>query len=252
MQLSLEPRQQAPDIQVLKILGVVLAVHLALAWLMLFAPTLPLPPKIPAITIDISAALPEQRRGLEEPVEAQSGQNAAASRPPAPRAAAKSAPTAPPAKPEKPLMPSPPKSETAPTKTVDNVAPVAPPPEPMAAAMPSTTSQAVPKGQTDVTQETVRTSEPDLQAAYKDNPKPPYPKAAFRAGAEGTVEIAVVVNSDGSVASAVVALSSGHELLDKSALETVKGWRFKSARKDGVLTKSAVRVPITFRLRAAR
>ena len=125
MQLSLEPRQQAPDIQVLKILGVVLAVHLALAGLLLFAPTLPLSPKIPAITIDIGVALPEQQRGLEKPVEAQSGQSAAASRPPAPRASSKPAPTAQPAKPDKPVMPSPPKSEPAPTKTAENVAPVA-------------------------------------------------------------------------------------------------------------------------------
>ena len=252
MQLSLAPRQPAPDIQVLKILGVVLAVHLALAWLLLWAPEIRLPQTLPPITIDIGAALPEQQRGLEEAVQAQSGQNAAASRPPAPRPAAKAPPAAQQAKPDKLLQPSPPKSESAPNKTVENVSPVAPPPEPAAAAVPGATTQAVPKGQAQVTQETVRTAEPDLQAAYKDNPKPPYPKAAFRAGAEGTVEIAVEVNPDGSVASAVVARSSGHDLLDKSALDTVRGWHFKSARKDGVLSKSVVRVPITFRLRAAR
>ena len=249
MQLSLAPRQSVPDIQVLKILGVVLAVHLALAWLLLFAPEVRLPQTLPPITIDIGAALPEQQRGLEEAVEAQSGQTAAASRPPAPRPTAKAPPAAKPSKPDKPLQPSPPKSESAPAKTLENVAPVAPPPEPVTAAVSGAT---VPKGQAQVTQETVRTAEPDLQAAYKDNPKPPYPKAAFRAGAEGTVEIAVEVNPDGSVASAVVASSSGHDLLDKSALDTVRAWRFKSARKDGVLSKSVVRVPITFRLRAAR
>ena len=114
------------------------------------------------------------------------------------------------------------------------------------------TTLAAPKGQAQVTQETVKISEPDLQAAYKENPKPPYPKAAFRVGAEGTVEIAVEINPDGTVAAVKLAQSSGNEWLDQSALDTVKGWRFRSARKDGVLSNSVVRVPITYRLRAAR
>ena len=252
MQLSLAHRPITPDIQVSKILGMVVAAHMALAALLWWAPQMTPLPKIPPIVVELGAALPEQTRGLAEAVEAQTGQNAAPNRPPAPRVTAKAPPAAPPAKPDKPVLRSPPKSDPAPTKPQETTTPVAPPPEPAAAAVPGATSQAVPKGQADVTQETVRTSEPDLQAAYKDNPKPPYPKAAFRAGAEGTVEISVVVNPDGTVASAVVAQSSGHELLDKSALDTVKGWRFKSARKDGVLSKSVVRVPSTFRLRAAR
>ncbi|WP_158270438.1 energy transducer TonB [Limnohabitans sp. 2KL-17] len=127
-----------------------------------------------------------------------------------------------------------------------------PPAEPVAAALPGSATLAVPKGQAQVTQETVKITEPDLQAAYKENPKPPYPKAAFRVGAEGTVEIAVEINPDGTVAAVKLAQSSGNEWLDQSALDTVKGWRFRSARKDGVLSNSVVRVPITYRLRAAR
>ncbi len=112
---------------------------------------------------------------------------------------------------------------------------------------------AVPKGQAQVSQEkTVRTAEPDVQAAYKENPKPPYPKAAFRVGAEGSVEVTVEVNPDGSVSTVSLAQSSGNEWLDQSALDSVKGWRFRSARKDGVLIKTVVRVPITFKLRADR
>jgi protein TonB len=126
------------------------------------------------------------------------------------------------------------------------------PAESVVAALPGSPTPAIARGQAVVTQETVKTSEPDLQAAYKENPKPPYPKAAFRIGAEGTVEINVEVNPDGSVAAVKLAQSSGNEWLDQSALDTVKGWRFRSARRDGVLSKSFVRVPITFRLRAAR
>jgi protein TonB len=124
--------------------------------------------------------------------------------------------------------------------------------EPVATPSPSHSALAIPQGQTQDAKESIKTTDFDLQAAYKENPKPSYPKAAFRVGAEGTVEVAVEVNPDGSVAAVRLVQSSGHESLDQSALDTIKGWRFRSARKDGVLSKSVVRVPITFRLRAAR
>jgi protein TonB len=42
--------------------------------------------------------------------------------------------------------------------------------------------------------------------------------------------------------------SSGYEVLDRSALETVKKWRFIPATKGGVSIPSWVHIPITFQL----
>lgn len=229
----------------------VLAVHLGLVLLVPQSPQLPR--KLPPITIEIAGAAPVVQRGLEQSVSAQVEQSGGE-----PTPAPKKQTTAPLAsKPRPPVS-----SEVSPDaylmdkpveKFVEKTVAATPvPAESAAAALPGSPTPAIARGQALVTQETVQTTEPDLQAAYKENPKPPYPKAAFRIGAEGTVEINVEVNPDGSVAAVKLAQSSGNEWLDQSALDTVKGWRFRSARRDGVLSKSFVRVPITFRLRAAR
>lgn len=81
------------------------------------------------------------------------------------------------------------------------------------------------------------------------NPKPPYPEIARRRGYEGQVRLEVEVLSDGTVGWVRVKSSSGYEVLDKSALETVKGWKFIPARFGGVAVKSTVIIPITFKLK---
>jgi protein TonB len=246
MQLSIERPQPRHASQFLRVFGMVLAVHMGLGWLLLVSPNLQLPRKLAPITVEIGAADPAVQRGLEQAVAAQDGQGGAANRTPAQKTQTKTQPLA------KPLAPAPSSASPDAPLVAKPVEQFTPPAESVAAALPGSATLAAPKGQAQVTQETVKITEPDLQAAYKENPKPPYPKAAFRVGAEGTVEIAVEINPDGTVAAVKLAQSSGNEWLDQSALDTVKGWRFRSARKDGVLSNSVVRVPITYRLRAAR
>ena len=248
MQLSIERPQPRHAAQFLRVLGMVLAVHMGLGWLLLGSPNVQLPRKLAPITIEIGAADPVVQRGLEQAVAAQDGQGGAASRTPAQKTQTQTQTQAV----AKPLAPAPSSASPDAPWVAKPVEQFTPPAESVAAALPGSTTLAAPKGQAQVTQETVKISEPDLQVAYKENPKPPYPKAAFRVGAEGTVEIAVEINPDGTVAAVKLAQSSGNEWLDQSALDTVKGWRFRSARKDGVLSNSVVRVPITYRLRAAR
>jgi protein TonB len=60
----------------------------------------------------------------------------------------------------------------------------------------------------------------------------------------------VEVLSDGKAGRVGIESSSGHELLDGSALETVKKWQFAPARKDGVIVTQVVRIPITFNLKS--
>lgn len=87
---------------------------------------------------------------------------------------------------------------------------------------------------------------------YGVNPKPPYPMVARRMGMQGVVVLRVHVRADGSVAEAELAQSSGSQLLDDSALKTVREqWRFLPARLDGEPVESYVEVPIRFVLDAS-
>jgi len=100
--------------------------------------------------------------------------------------------------------------------------------------------------------QTATTVDADYKAAYLNNPKPPYPAAAVRRGAEGRVILLAEVLADGRAGRVQLEQSSGHALLDASAMNTVRTWRFTPARKDGVIVTQTVRIPIEFNLREAR
>jgi periplasmic protein TonB len=93
------------------------------------------------------------------------------------------------------------------------------------------------------------TADADYKSAYLQNPKPPYPPLAFKARMEGKVILLAEVLGDGRAGQVRILTSSGHELLDQSALSTVKNWKFTPARKDGVIITQAVRIPIIFSLK---
>lgn len=57
-------------------------------------------------------------------------------------------------------------------------------------------------------------------------PSPPYPEAARAERRRGQLYLSVVVNPDGSVTDVRI-VRPLDELLDRSALETVRTWRFK-------------------------
>ena len=83
----------------------------------------------------------------------------------------------------------------------------------------------------------------------KGNPKPPYPALARRRGYEGKVWLEMEVLASGKVGKIWVTKSSGYDILDRSALKTVKDWRFFPAQFAGVPVKSTAIVPITFKLK---
>jgi protein TonB len=91
----------------------------------------------------------------------------------------------------------------------------------------------------------VRASEP----LYHLNPPPSYPRVARRRNYQGTVVLDVLVTADGVVADVRVAASSGYAILDRSALNTVKAWRFAPARKGRQPIEMWVQVPVRFELR---
>jgi periplasmic protein TonB len=95
-----------------------------------------------------------------------------------------------------------------------------------------------------------QTIDADYKAAYLKNPKPPYPPLAVKMRLEGKVTLRAEVLPDGKAGRVVIDSSSGHEMLDQSALQTVKQWQFTPARKDGVIIPQVVRIPINFNLKS--
>jgi len=88
---------------------------------------------------------------------------------------------------------------------------------------------------------------------YGRNPIPTYPIEARRRAQHGTVLLRIQVASDGSVERVEVARSSGFDLLDDSAIETVRTrWRFVAAQRDGIAVESWCEVPIRFALTEAQ
>jgi len=91
-------------------------------------------------------------------------------------------------------------------------------------------------------------SAPDYKASYLNNPRPPYPMMARRMGWGGKVILDVEVRSDGACGEIQLFKSSGHDVLDRAALNTVRSWRFVPARQGGQATTQWFRVPIHFSL----
>ena len=79
-----------------------------------------------------------------------------------------------------------------------------------------------------------------------DNPKPVYPSAARRRGMQGIVLLQVMVSDKGAVSSIHIMRNSGFKVLDISAVNTVKQWRFMPARQGSDNVASTVQVPIRF------
>lgn len=87
------------------------------------------------------------------------------------------------------------------------------------------------------------------QPKYKENTPPLYPKIARRRGYEGRTVLRIEVLESGSVGHLEIATSSGFEVLDNAALESVKGWSFFPGTKNGNKIKQWVMVPVRFSLR---
>lgn len=85
-----------------------------------------------------------------------------------------------------------------------------------------------------------------FDADYLHNPKPVYPTLSRRNGEEGKVLLKVRVSAQGSALDVAVSKSSGYGRLDSAAAEAVARWRFVPARRGDEPVESSVIVPITF------
>ena len=84
---------------------------------------------------------------------------------------------------------------------------------------------------------------------YGANSPPTYPPLAREKGYEGTVYLRALVERDGRVGNLAIDRSSGHEILDRAAVDSVREWTFLPAQKDGKPVASWVLLPVKFLLK---
>ena len=95
-------------------------------------------------------------------------------------------------------------------------------------------------------QGTIRTKS---KPGYFQNQPPKYPPLAKQMHQEGLVILMVEVDRKGLTVKVEIIQSSGYQLLDQSALEAVRHWRFQPERIGDIPTESKVAIPIRFRLK---
>jgi len=81
---------------------------------------------------------------------------------------------------------------------------------------------------------------------YKENAPPAYPEIARARGYEGIVLVSAEILPDGRVGNMKIRKSSGYAILDQSAIEAVKPWKFEPAKKSGNPFTVWVELPIKF------
>jgi TonB family protein len=81
---------------------------------------------------------------------------------------------------------------------------------------------------------------------YKENAPPVYPEIARLRGYEGIVLVFAEILPDGRVGKIKIGKSSGYAILDQSAIQAVKPWRFEPAKKSGNPFAAWVELPIKF------
>ena len=89
----------------------------------------------------------------------------------------------------------------------------------------------------------------DGPVASNGNRPPIYPAEAKRRRYEGTVLLNVRILEDGSVGEVTLQQSSGHDMLDRAAIEAVKKYHYTPRRVNGNLVGSTETQPVTFNLR---
>jgi periplasmic protein TonB len=86
---------------------------------------------------------------------------------------------------------------------------------------------------------------PDDPPVPVRTPPPKYPTELKREGVSGMVVVNMVIDTDGSVQEVTVSKST-HIEFERPAIDAVKGWKFKPAKKDGAAIRSRVALPLKF------
>lgn len=86
---------------------------------------------------------------------------------------------------------------------------------------------------------------PDTPPTPVRTPPPKYPEQLKREGVSGMVVVNVIIETDGTVAEVEVRKSTNSDF-EAPALEAVKNWRFRPAKKDGQAIRTKVALPLKF------
>lgn len=163
---------------------------------------------------------------------------------PAPKPVVKQkAPTPPPA-PRPVAVPNLPPAPSAPT----GVAEPQPAPPPISTPVAVAPAPPAPPAPPPAPPPPPRVELPSSDAAYLQNPKPPYPPMSKRLGEQGEVILRVLIGADGVAQQAEIRKSSGYERLDQVALATVRKWRYVPGKRNGVPEAMWFNVPVNFTL----
>lgn len=87
---------------------------------------------------------------------------------------------------------------------------------------------------------------------YRENSPPPYPLTARVRGYEGVVLVSAEILTAGRVGNLRIKSSSGYDVLDKSALDAVKTWKFDPAKRMGRPVIAWVDIPVRYVLKSGR
>jgi len=91
-----------------------------------------------------------------------------------------------------------------------------------------------------------------VRPRYLDTPPPIYPAEARSRGYEGTTLLTAEILANGRVGQVLIQKSSGHAVLDRSAMKAVQSWRFEPARSKHTPQAMIVAIPIRFSLEDKR
>ncbi len=80
---------------------------------------------------------------------------------------------------------------------------------------------------------TIGDASPRVDASFRGNRLPEYPAMSRRLGEQGVVVLRVFITPEGRAADVQLVRSSGSARLDRSAMETIREWRFLPARQAG-------------------
>lgn len=78
--------------------------------------------------------------------------------------------------------------------------------------------------------------------------KAEYPKASLMNEEQGTVSMSFLVNADGTVAESKLEKTSGFKNLDKAAMKSIAGCKFKPGTKDGAPAQTWTKVDYAWKL----
>ncbi|MBP6344021.1 MAG: energy transducer TonB [Candidatus Omnitrophica bacterium] len=91
----------------------------------------------------------------------------------------------------------------------------------------------------------------EMKPEYLSNPAPKYPLEAKRKGWAGTVLLRVSIGKGGDPFKIEVKNSSGYDVLDESAVATVRKWKFRPKYVGDMPIDAAALVPVKFNLENA-